>query len=146
VGGVARRADGTVDHRQSGAVPKRRVPSGGRCIYAAQRPPIFRSAVDATDGVDLGLPLKQGTAPTGTALPAISLYFRILFAVGPPARAGLGKDPSDKILSFVRGFSYLRLSLKFAFANRTPIGISAGQHLAAMQERTLAATGLGTVG
>ena len=71
VGGVARRADGTVDHRQSGAVPEGCVPCGGRCIYAAQRPPLVRSAVDATDGVDLGLPVVQGAAPTGPALPAI---------------------------------------------------------------------------
>src|ERR1700674_1459930 len=81
VGGVARRADGTVDHRQSGAVPERCVPCGGRCIYAAQRPPIVRSAVDATDGLDLGLPVMQGTATTGPALPAIQFYVRILFAM-----------------------------------------------------------------
>ena len=32
---------------------------------------LVRSAVDATDGVNLGLPAMQGTAPTGPALPAI---------------------------------------------------------------------------
>ena len=68
---LARRADGTVDHRQSGAVPKWCVPCGGRCIFTAQRPPVVRSAVDAADGIDLGLPVVQGAAPTGPALPTI---------------------------------------------------------------------------
>src|SRR5712671_319468 len=97
MGGVTRRADGTVDHRESGAIPARCVPCGGRCIYAAQRSPVVRSAVDATDGVDLGLPAGQGAAPTGPALPAISFYVRILLAMGRPARASREKSPSDNL-------------------------------------------------
>src|SRR5947207_12793529 len=97
VGGVARRADGTVDHRQPGALPTGRVPCGGRCIYAAQWAPVVRSAVDATDGIDLGLPVLQGTAATGPALPAVQFHVRILFAVGHPTRTGLGEGASDKL-------------------------------------------------
>src|SRR5882757_9694494 len=97
MGGVTRCADGTVDHRESGAVPARCVPCGGRRVYAAQRPPVVRSAVDATDGDDLGLPAKQRAAPTGPALPAISFYVRILLAMGRPARASREKSPSDNL-------------------------------------------------
>src|SRR5689334_2800800 len=97
VGGVARRADGTVDHRQPGALPTGRVPCGGRCIYAAQWAPVVRSAVDATDGIDLGLPVLQGTAATGPALPAVQFHLRSLFSMGHPTRTGLGKRASDKL-------------------------------------------------
>ena len=50
---------------ESGAVPKGCVPCSGRCIHVAQRPPVVRSFVDATDGIDLGFrlwrePLRLG--------------------------------------------------------------------------------------
>jgi N-acetylglucosaminyldiphosphoundecaprenol N-acetyl-beta-D-mannosaminyltransferase len=44
-------------------------------------------AVGDADGVDLGLQVKQGAAPIGSALPAISFDIRILLAMGRPAWA-----------------------------------------------------------
>ena len=77
--------------------PQGRVPCGGRCVYAAERPPLVRSGVDATDGADLGIPASQGAAPAGPALPAISLDVRILLALGRSARAVLERGPSENL-------------------------------------------------
>src|ERR1700716_2434058 len=85
MGGIARREEGAVGHRQSGAGPERGLRCGGGCICPAQRPPVVRSVMDAANGIDLGLPALQGAAPFGPALPAIPLPLPILLTVGRPA-------------------------------------------------------------
>ena len=79
------------------AVPEGCIPCSGRCIYASQRPPLVRSAVDATDGVDLGLPVEQRAAPTGPALPAISFHVRIILVMGGPAWASREEARLDNL-------------------------------------------------
>jgi hypothetical protein len=52
----------------------------------AQQRPFVRAAVDATDGVDLGLWGVPGTAAAGPAVPPIQINARILFGyMGRPA-------------------------------------------------------------
>jgi hypothetical protein len=70
VGGIARRADGTVDRRQSGAVPKRCVPCVGDAFTLLSGRRSFAPPWMQRMGL-IWATVMQGTAPTRPALPAI---------------------------------------------------------------------------
>ena len=61
---------------------RRRLSRGRRRILTAQRPQVFRSPMDATDGLDLVLPLVEGAHATGSTLCEIQRAVRFLFPAG----------------------------------------------------------------